>query len=186
MAHILPLTANRSTHLQWLASIVLMKTFAFLVFLSALTASAWAQNSDLGILGGVSSSSSDARVGLQVNYARELVERPAGRLYVEVPLIIPVAPQHEANSLRLFVTPGIRYHFNVTNRTAVYATFGIGIATRPERPATSAAYVLGTGLDFRLNRRWSLRGDVRDTIASSTVSFDRNNPSAMFGFALHF
>ncbi len=156
-----------------------------LLFVAGVTAHA--QNSDLGILIGPTYTGSSLRFGGQVNYAWQFWERPAGRLYVEVPLIIPAAESGESNTLRLFVTPGVRYHFNVSPRTVVYAAGGFGIAAIPRWSRVSGAFAYGAGLDFRLTRLWSVRGDLRNiTTTSKVLDTGRNNPSLMVGVALHF
>jgi len=54
-------------------------------------------------------------------------------------------------------------------------------------PPTRAAAGFGGGLDFRLTRLLSLRGEVRDLTSSPQVGFGGwHNLSTQFGFALHF
>ncbi len=145
---------------------------------------AHAQNSDLGVLTGTTYSASSLRFGAQVNYAWQFWERPAGRLYVEVPFIVPVPPRGE--SFRFFLTPGIRYHFNLTQRIVLYAGAGGGIASMPGASRTSAAFSYGGGVDFRLSRRWSLRGDVRNLVTPSKILSTHDTPSVMIGVGMHF
>jgi len=164
-----------------------MRKLVFIMALFVVGVAARAQNSDLGILVGPTYTGSSLRFGTQINYARQFWERPAGRLYVEVPLIIPAAETGKSNSLRLFVTPGIRYHFNVSQRVVVYAAGGFGVAAMPGGSRTSAAFAYGGGLDFRLTRLWSVRSDLRNiTTTSKVLDTGRNNPSLMLGIALHF
>src|SRR6185295_875905 len=73
-----------------------------LVLLALLaTGSAAAQNSDLGFLFSVARTRLEVsprfietqyRVGLQGNYAWQVLERPVGRLYLEVPVATLAAP----------------------------------------------------------------------------------------------
>lgn len=175
-----------------------------LVYLVLLTgASALAQNSDVGILIGESSTRisygtdsngtfarTQRKFILQVNYARQFYEGSKGRLYFEVPVSTAGA---------IFVTPGLRYHFNLSSRVAVYAAAGAGVAIRQRYSLlpvtrltsdwrTSPGYDLGAGVDFRLTRLLSLRGEFRRfrTSAQPTLGYGRTFPSAQFGFALHF
>lgn len=163
-----------------------------MLLLVAVAAIGAAQNSDLGLLGDVSFQ--DARVGIQVNYAYQLLERPAGRLYIEVPLIMPVAPHGTQEKFRkLFITPGVRYHYNLSDRIAVYASIGVGFVSTPFEPKIGPAFGLGGGLDYRLTRLWSVRGDVRHMIGPSQIvvldapnSSSRNDTVLSIGFGLHF
>jgi len=164
---------------------VLVKILVLLMGTMATPVIAAAQNSDFGLLLGVTHSS-ETRFGMQANYAWQFLERPAGRLYLELPVFIPVAPRGEPNFVRIYFTPGIRYHFNLSSRIALYAAAGGGIASRPQRPSVSGAFNLGGGVDYRLSRLWSLRVDARDLVASSKVDGGRNNPSVMFGLGFHF
>jgi hypothetical protein len=137
---------------------------AWLLLVGAVAGSA--QNSDLGLLGEVSYRG--PRYGLQVNYARQLLERPAGRLYLEVPLIIPVTP-YRRGFARIFITPGLRYHRNLTDRTALYGSGGVGFVSTPFNPRISWAVTFGGGLDYRLTRLWSVRGDIRHLMGSRRI-----------------
>lgn len=153
--------------------------------------SAAAQNSDLGLLAGAAFSK-DAGFGMQANYAWQFWQGRAGRLYVEAPIIIPVA--QATNQINIYATPGIRYHFNLSSRVALYAAAGIGVGVRANPATADMAYELGVGLDFRLNRRWSLRGDVRDISEGASsiqhlvnpVNWYKDRKSAMVGVGLHF
>jgi hypothetical protein len=188
------------------------RSIAILLFLASPVA---AQNSDLGFLFGVSSSSysinnsltSSAQMSVQVNYVWQLREGPAGRLYVE----IPIAPQAGSNAqigqaLRataggaVFVVPGIRFHRNISPRLAFYAAAGAGFVygyrntslisgrdvTSFNQSTTGFATNVGGGLDFRLTRLWSLRGELRNFISTNQNAAPRNNVNLQFGFALHF
>jgi len=164
-----------------------MKRFAWLILMMAATGTALAQNSDLGLLLGVSHFTGETRVGGQANYARQILERPRDRFYIELPIFVPVTPRNEANSATIFITPGVRYHRNLSERVVVYGAFGVGLAVQPKSARTSFAFGLGAGLDYRLTQRWSLRGDFRDFVEGSPGGFLGNgNASVMFGPALHF
>lgn len=190
-----------------------------------------AQNSDLAILFSATVARFDFgtrtetqyRIGLQANYAWQLLERPAGRLYLELPVssfagpvgqgsITDLGPVREiARPERVvFATPGLRYHLNLTPRIVLYAAGGVGVAIRqrkvftvgtaPTMPGVSplygirtgwngrAAFDLGAGLDFRLTRLLSVRGEFRNFRTSSVAGYGtgRQYPSAHVGFAFHF
>ena len=186
-----PLKGNRSTDLDRHPTIILMKRILLLLAVAVLVRSASAQNSDLGLLTGAAFSK-DAGFGMQANYAWQFWESRIGRLYGEAPIIIPVA--QETNQVNIYITPGIRYHFNLSSRTAVYAAAGMGVGIRANPANTSMAYELGLGLDYRLNRRWSVRGDIRDISEGASSIQHLLNPanwyddkkSAMVGIGLHF
>src|SRR5882757_2079113 len=165
-----------------------MKLLGLILLLILGAGTAAAQNSDLGLLIGGADLATGARFGVQINYAWQILERPAGRLYVELPIIHPVKSRTEQNPPSIFITPGIRYHFNLKPRVAVYVAAGAGVVTRVQSGTTSKAFALGAGVDYRLTRLWSLRGDFRNpTTSAKFIYFARdNNPSTMFGVALHF
>jgi opacity protein-like surface antigen len=202
-----------------------------LVVLVALAGPALAQNSDVAILFNVSRAKWDFgtvgrteyRIGLQGSYAWQVLERRTGRLYIEVPVsnFAPPIGQGvitnigEVNEIAVprsvvFVTPGVRYHFNVRPRLAIYAMAGGGMALRqqrvsatrlrPEAPATSEllyvrsgwkgspAINVGAGVAFRLTRLLSLRAELRAFRTSSVAGFGtgRNYPSAHVGLGFRF
>lgn len=189
-----------------------MKLTQLMALALAMTGSAMAQNSDLGILFSLAETKYDFgyptkqyTFGLQVNYAWEIMERPSGRLYIEVP--VGLLGGHPVNAR--FVAPGLRYHFNLTHRLAVHAAAGAGIAVRNQQfyapvplpnssqftfvgPDTSwrgsPAYDLAAGVDFRLTRMLSLRGEVRRFRTTAIWGFGdgKTYPSANVGLALHF
>lgn len=199
-----------------------MKRVAQFTFLALLAcAGLSAQNSDLGFLFGFAQRNASIRdnvirgevqAGFQINYARQLMEGRGGRLYLELPVLFAGGSNGELSDRVIgraggivFVTPGLRYHYNLTPRVALYAAGGGGIAHKQERfgtrtgnqivevdrSNTGGAFNVGGGLDFRLTKLWSLRGEARSfrtTQATSlqTNTFSRRNVSAQFGVALHF
>jgi opacity protein-like surface antigen len=198
----------------------------------AIVAPAMAQNSDVGVLFNAVRTrfnfgtrvETQYRIGVQANYARQVLEGRGGRLYIEVPIssfrgpvgqgVIAAIGDGLSQISRpegvIFVTPGVRYHFNLKPRLAVYAGVGGGIALRQQkfflaspRPDSSlavdvisqhsdwkvsGAFDFGAGLDFRLTRLLSLRGEVRSFRTSSQPGFGdgRQYPSAHVGLAFHF
>lgn len=175
-----------------------------------------AQNSDLGFLFGFSQRNASIRndvirgevsVSFQVNYARQLVEGKGGRLYLEFPALFAAGSDGELSNQVIgraggtaFFTPGLRYHYHLASRIGVYAAAGVGIAHKEERfgtvvgnrvlerdvSKTGGAYNFGGGLDFRLTRLWSLRGEVRSFRTTQAATLARRSTIAQFGIALHF
>jgi hypothetical protein len=150
----------------------LMRT-GLLVLFSIAVAPAWAQNSDLGILVGVSplraqssisggtiSSSVDGNV--QIDYSVQFKQTEAGAFYVELPLAVVF---HESNVVGpnvvstnrdiLFFTPGVRWKLWVHSRVSFYAALGGGIASFGTQTSTvgpgvstSSRRTTGPALDF--------------------------------------
>jgi hypothetical protein len=146
-----------------------------------------AQNSDIGILFSAAVNRFDLgshvetqyRVGLQVNYARQLLERRAGRLYLELPINSYAAPfgqgvtrdlgyVHEiARPERIvFVTPGIRYHLYLKPRLAVYASVGAGVAIRQQKVFTFAPLPEGALWSPLLGTRIGWKGSVAGNVGA--------------------
>lgn len=194
-----------------------MKRFGYLTFFALLSShSLLAQNSDLGFLFGFSQRNASVRgdvltgeasVGFQVNYAHQLVEGKGGRLYLEFPALFAAGVDGQISRQvigraggTVFFTPGLRYHYNLASRLAVYGAAGAGIANKQERfgtvvgdrvierdtSKTGGAYNFGGGLDFRLTRLWSLRGEVRSFRTTQAATLARRSTVVQFGFALHF
>lgn len=187
---------------------------------AALTAcAATAQNSDLGLLLGVGVpvnstvspgliKTSSVHGGGQINYAVQLHETVAGRLYLELPLVITGGARTRivtgtvstSSSDTVFFTPGLRWQFSPHNRVSFYAAAGGGVGSadrhftevgkggvsiQNER-RTSGAFDFGGGLDLRLTRLMSFRGEVRDEVMGSTVDGAVHHTLFMFGVGLHF
>jgi hypothetical protein len=221
------LDTTGAASLAWL----LMKLTNLALLTLVTTGSVMAQNSDLGVLFSAARTrfnvgtrvETQYRIGVQANYAWQLLERPAGRLYIEVPVSSFTGPVGQGVIADLggvkqisrpegvfFLTPGLRYHLNLKERVAVYAAVGGGIALRQQTVFTysadpsgsviyplistrtgrkaSGAFDIGVGLDFRLTRLLSLRGELRSFRTSSQPGFGdgRQYPSAHIGLALHF
>jgi len=147
----------------------------------------------------------------QMNYAYQVRGWQAGDLYVELPFILAERDANEVSRGGFTykekyvggVLPGIRFKLPLSGRASLYAAGGAGIgicktdviyASRgssgtDNRTTINAAFDFGVGLDLRLTRLLSLRGEVRDLIIapnSLSPSGGRNNPIFSFGFALHF
>ena len=116
-------------------------------------AAAWAQNSDLAVLGGVSAihgetnsiGAAQGAIGtvspsFQVNYAWQILQRKAD-LYIELPLVIPVRLSGEAvagpafqaaagnSDPDIFFTPGMRAKILPRSRLSFYGAADFGIAS---------------------------------------------------------
>ena len=171
--------------------------------LACLACTAVAQNSDLGLLfggatgtsqsvvsNGVVSGSNGASFGYQINYGWQLLGRPAGDLYIEIPFIASggavsgtVAGTTITGSTHntFFFAPGFRYKFNPQARVALYALAGGGLASFGTITAVVAtgsvsstssrvntgAFAFGGGIDFRVTKLLSIRFEARDFVTRS-------------------
>jgi opacity protein-like surface antigen len=160
---------------------------------------------------GVRIQSSDGVAG-QVNYAYQLKGWPACDLYMEIPFFLAARTNSVVQGRGSTssgtdnigaVVPGVRLKVRLAGRASVYAAAGAGIGwfgqqavvTSPgnvlitDQTTATAAFDLGGGLDFRLTKLLSLRGEVRDVVTSTGSLSDsgrHNNPIYTFGFAFHF
>ena len=193
-----PSKENGWTRLAYRTTLSLMNALRLVIALTITTMFASAQNSDVSILFGASHSKDPVDVNaplstnfsrrvvtLQAVYARQLYENGKHRLYFEIPFVTSGA---------VFVNPGMRYQFNLTNRLGIYAVAGAGVAAQQRFDGSTFgwranfAYDFGGGLDFRLTRLISLRGEVRKfrTTPQPTFGFGEAYPAAQAGFAFHF
>jgi hypothetical protein len=198
-----------------------MKSLLFRVLAIALlaTGTAAAQNSDLGLLLGVSVRTSgtitpgrvegSVSASGQINYAIQLREANAGLLYLELPLMIAdtqkgvVAGTITSSSTdTFFFTPGVRWHYTIHPRLAIYGSVGGGIAvleanssfigngTVSSSTGTTVvpAFGFGGGLDFRLTRLLSLRAEGRDFITRAGLGGETGHSHPIFsvGVGFHF
>ncbi|MBL8212623.1 MAG: hypothetical protein JNK87_18055 [Bryobacterales bacterium] len=208
-----------------------MRKILQIALLPALLTPLCAQNSDVSLLLNFTRirwdfgvfQRTETRIGVQGSYARQLLEQRSGRLYLEVPASLFAPPTGEGIRFDgpgiisiarpfsiVFVTPGLRYHYNVTPRVALYAALGGGIALRqqeritllprPDRPNVpelvglqkgwkgSPAMDVAGGVAFRLTRLLSLRGEFRTFRTTSVPGYGsgRNYPSLHGGMGFHF
>ncbi len=178
---------------------------------------AWAQNSDLAFLFGAyfpsasvtpSLVSASAGASLQINYAYQVFGSPKGLLYVELPVIVAHHSRtavgagfvETASGPMVLFTPGVRFKLPIQSRLSAYAAIGAGIGwvqggsvtLHPVRvtggSGVSGALDFGGGLDIRLTRLLSLRGEARDYVTRAGVGGEvgRNHLIVQAGFALHF
>jgi len=181
---------------------------------------ATAQNSDLGLLLGISWPSSQVIAGTQIrisgsagvsgqiNYARQLRESSVGRLYLELPLLLGARASGNSGNIisgsvhaGIYFTPGLRFNLTLHPRVSLYGTAGGGLASFDQNGVTiskstvtvntgwnnSFAGAFGGGLDFRLTRLISLRGEVRDFVSAKGVGLTDgyNHLVVSFGMGFH-
>lgn len=165
------------------------------------------------VANGTVTESGSVGASLQLNYAWQVVERRT-YLYVELPLVIPIRVGGTVTSSRagtveegeagpdVFFTPGLRLKISPQSRVSFYGAAGVGIASfgagtiMASPPLTSVsgsrensfAVDFGGGLDLRLTRLLSLRGDVRDFVTKAGLGdvSGRNHEIFQVGIAFHF
>jgi opacity protein-like surface antigen len=150
---------------------------------------------------------------LQLNYAWQVIERKT-YLYVELPLVVPFRESGTVTTSPtgtvtvgnagpdVFFTPGLRLKISPQSRVSFYGAAGVGIAsfgagTIKASPSltsvtggreNSVAMDFGGGIDLRLTRLLSLRGDVRDFVTRAGLGdvSGRNHGIFQVGIAFHF
>jgi opacity protein-like surface antigen len=194
----------------------------FILLLMLLAGGAHAQNSDLGLLLGISGPTSDVNLGTgtrisgsvgahgQINYALQLRETSAGRLYLELPLlfgghssgIVSSASVTGSSGGNVFFTPGVRLNIAPHSRVSFYVAGGLGPVLFQEsntvvasglvnsniRWTIAGALDFGGGLDLRLTRLMSVRAEARDFVVSGPHLGGQNgynHPIFGFGFGFH-
>jgi hypothetical protein len=211
--------------LVWMAGSIMIRSMRTILGLLMLAGAALAQNSDLGLLGGIAgpqgqttvagrtvTASGSVTPSFQVNYAWQVLQRKAD-LYVELPLVIPVrvsgitisspagAVAAGNSGPDLFFTPGVRLKISPESHVSFYAAAGLGVASFASAsvvvtPVTIAAgsrensfaFGFGGGIDLRLTRLLSLRGDARDFVTRAGLGevSGRNHAIFQAGIAFHF
>jgi len=155
---------------------------------------------------------SDAGGALQLNYAYQLKGWQAGDLYLEFPFflawrgnVLVASPGYSATSTGGIgaLTPGLRFKLRLVGRMSAYAAAGAGIGWFASNNVTAASHTatveggttatagfdFGGGLDFRLTRLLSFKGEARDLITSQSSlpgGGGHNNGIYSFGLAFHF
>ena len=148
---------------------------------------------------------------IQLAYSYQALSCAAGYLYVEVPAtftfrahgtVIGNGVVSSADNNMSLLTPGVRFKLPIQSRLSVYGVAGGGIGSvgRDETNISKSGIFIGTvrtehgvfdvggGLDFRLTRLLSLRGEGRDFITGKNLGGEsgRNHPVYEFGLAFHF
>ncbi len=148
----------------------------------------------------------------QANYAWQILQRKAD-LYIELPLVVQVRTSQEAvvspaftaavenSDPDIFFTPGVRLKMSPQSRVSFYAAADFGIASFGSSSfilpgptfvsvgrRNSPAFGFGGGVDFRLTRLLSVRGDVRDFVTRKGLGgvTGRNHGIFQAGIAFHF
>ncbi|SPF45302.1 exported hypothetical protein [Candidatus Sulfopaludibacter sp. SbA4] len=146
-------------------------------------------------------------LGDSVGYGYQVARRSAASLWLEyVPAFavhgISTAsiPGSVDNSFNAF-TLGVRIMIPVQSRISVYGALGGGggwfhyavVASDPSPNVTSnstahGVFDFGGGVDFRLSRHWSIRGEVRDFVSGAGLSGSTgvHHLLPVAGVALHF
>ena len=165
------------------------------------------------VAGGTSTASGSDTPSYQVNFAWQVLQRKAD-LYVELPLVIPVrvsgmtiagpagaaaAASSGPDSFLARRVSALSFRLNPASRFME----PLGSASPPSeqpppssRPFTvtpgsrrnSPAFGFGGGIDLRLTRLLSLRGDARDFVTKADLGgvTGRNHGIFQAGFAFHF
>jgi hypothetical protein len=126
-----------------------MRIAAALLVSTLAGSAAFAQNSDLAFLVGLTSAKTSevvpgSGIGVsgtrsttfQINYARQFLSTGAGDLYVEFPIFEGSNPSRDlGNNMSVFgrniicFTPGVRYRIRIQRRLSLYGAVGVGVAT---------------------------------------------------------
>jgi len=141
--------------------------------------------SDQGVKGAVNLISNDVHFGnaftFEVNYGRHLMGEGFTRLTFEVPALFNLdedlnfaANSVPSNYKSYFVTPAVRANVFATTAISPWISFGGGIGhfspssdlefggRSPAKSTTTGVFQMGLGLDVRILRKLSVRGEVRD------------------------
>ena len=167
------------------------------LFLSIAGGMAYAQNSELSILVGVSGVTPSVGTSSQINFAWQVLGTRAGSLYVELPFVVT---GHEGSDVPILnrgliaFTPGVKFKVSLGARVTPYVVLGGGVASFGSsigdvtNRVTRGVFDFGGGVGFRLTRLISLRAEVRDLIgrASAAAFPGLNHPIAQLGVGLHF
>jgi opacity protein-like surface antigen len=100
----------------------------------------------------------------------------------------------------IFLTPGIRWKFSPASRVSFYAAAGGGIGSFSGHYAvvgggnviaetgwkTTGAFGVGGGIDFRVTRLVSFRGEYRDAMTRKSLDGAVHHSLVMIGVGLHF
>ena len=136
-----------------------------------------------------------------------LKENKSGRLYLELPLLVGGHVRTDvgsgvltSNRGTIFFTPGIRGNLPIHSRVSLYGAAGAGLAGGHRNDVSASAgqvitfnrYTVGLagsiggGLDLRLSRLMSLRGEVRDFLSGTGFNGTTGHHYAIFGFGVGF
>lgn len=142
-----------------------------------------------------------------VGYAYQIRRFSAADLWLEVPQTF--SSRHDRLSSTsgttrqslVAITPGLRLQRSLSDRLSVYGAAGGGFGSfqyyRPSTNSTSAVspwptghgvFDFAAGIDLRLSRAFSIRGEVRDFVTGKGLSgaTGRQHIVYLFGGAIHF
>ena len=149
-----------------------------------------------------------ARASVQLGYAHQLRPMRNASLDLDVPLTI-TSHLNEASGLdmsvssqtNVFFTPGIRFRIVPQSRVSPFVVTGAGVGSFGKAEvyagsgfgvsvgrAASPVLGFGGGVDFRLTRLLSLRGEVRDFVSRAGMggTEGRHHPVFVAGLGFHF
>ncbi len=155
------------------------RTFQLALVIVIATCAAEAQNTDIGI------------VGLQVNYAREVLGTKAGSLFVEIPVGLI---GNTISQPSIAVIPGIRFKFATHSRLSFYTALGFGCLSFGPSPVhartLSGAMDAAGAIDIRVTKLVSIRGETREYLTAPQPEGSRlpgrNHIVIGIGVGLHF
>lgn len=163
------------------------------------------------VVGSTITISGAAGAALQLAYSYQALSCAAGYLYVEIPAtftlraagtVIGNGTVSSTDNNMTLLTPGVRFKLPIQSRLSLYGVAGGGIGSfgRDETVINKTGVFIGTnrtehgvfdfggGLDIRLTRLLSFRGEGRDFITGKGLGGvnGRNHAVYEFGLAFHF
>jgi len=132
----------------------------------------------------------------QLSFGYQFLTLPNGSLLLEIPQTYVL--QFAGNIT--FVTPGVRFKLPTATRFSPYAALGggfghfqtvaskvNGVLTTTSANTYRPALDFGGGVDFRVARWFSLRGEIRDFVTPHDLggAAGHNHPVFLLGFAFH-
>ena len=157
--------------------------FILLLFLAAALTAAQAQKNEFTVMASTfqTSASYDAHggQGLQLNYARRIVNLELASLYLELPFAAAWGGNRsitQGNLLHqdyntMYLTPGLKLKLLPGSFISPYLAGGLGLggfrATNTSATSNQFAGDIGGGADFKILPILSLRGEVRDYYTSA-------------------
>jgi hypothetical protein len=199
------------TQLLLISTLAIGSAFAQAAQNSDLSFLAGPQTSTAQVVKGVNASvSASGGIGFQVNFAYTIHSYSFADLWIESPTVIVWnGAAYVSGSGTVSATdhnfsiwaPGVRFHVPVGSRFSFYGATGVGWGSFAYDEATvgpgvsvtsrrtqHGVFDFGGGMDFRLTRLLSLRGEVRDYVTGRGLGGvnGRNHPIYVFGVAFHF
>lgn len=148
---------------------------------------------------------SSTTISIGIISAVQIRERGPHRLYVEFPYLLPRGFRTSVEGGRIktgrqpwTISAGPRYQYALTDRWSIYAAAGAGAAGYSQTVTQSSPFSVvrsteirptvsyGGGLDCRLTKLISLRGELRHFILLGNFPGSRNGFAPSFGAGIHF